>query len=404
MTISYNLLKKEVIAMEEEYQKRIDAVKRYLSGEKPSNIYKPLGKPKQWLWFWLNRYNPKDENWYKDKPKAPKLSPNKTPKEIETLVCSARDKLVKTKYAQIGALAIQWELKKLGIQQIPLIRTIDRILKRNNLVKEPEIYEKRNKLYPWIRVTLPNIVHQLDLIGPRYIGKGKANKFFSFNLIDVFSNAARIKPYKGKRDIFATDFLVSAWQILGIPKYLQLDNELSFKGSNRHPRTFGDVIKLCLYLGVEPIFVPEAEPWRQGVIERFNDVYDKTFFRRQHFDNFEHLSKESSIFDTFHNQNHRYGKLKGKTPWLVHTSVTRKVLPKSFNLHKRYIPFKNGKVSFIRLTDEKGNIRFFTETFKVDKDLPHEYVKGTIFTRPNLLKFYYDERIVKIYKYNVNKH
>ncbi len=390
--------------MEEEYQKRIDAVKRYLSGEKPSNIYKPLGKPKQWLWFWLNRYDPKDEDWYKDKPKANKVVHNKTALETEQLICNIRQRLTRTKYAQIGALAIQWEQKKLGAKQITPIRTINNIIKRNNLVKEPEIYEKRNKLYPKIEVTLPNILHQLDLVGPRYIGKGKDNRFFSFNLIDVFSNAAKIKPNKGKRDIFVTDSLVYAWQTLGIPKYLQLDNELSFKGSNKHPRTFGDVIKLCLYLSVEPIFIPEGEPWRQGVIEKFNDVYDKTFFRAQHFDSFEHLSKESYVFEDFHNQNHRYGKLKGKTPWAVHASVTRKVLPRSFDLHKRYIPFKDGTVSFIRLTDEKGNARFFTETFEVDKDLPNEYVKGTIFTKPNLLKFYYDDKIIKIYEYKVNKH
>ena len=300
-------------------------------------------------------------------------------------------------------MAIQWELKRLGATPIP-IWTINRIIKRNNLVKEPEIYEKRNKLYPKIEVNLPNILHQLDIVGSRYISKGKENRFFSFNLIDVFSNTAKIKPNKGKRDIFATDLLVSAWQKLGIPKYLQVDNELCLKGSNRHPRTFGDVIKLCLYLGVEIIFVPEAEPWRQGVVEKFNDVYDKTFFRSQIFKNFDHLSKESLVFEDFHNNNHRYGKLKGKTPWAVHTSVTRKVLPKGFDLHKRHIPFKDGRVSFIRLTDEKGNIRFFTETFKVDKELVNEYVKGTIFTKPELLKLYYDNKIIKIYKYIINKY
>lgn len=396
--------------MEQEHQKRIDAVKRYYSGQRASYTYKSLGKTKRWFYFWLKRYDTNDANWYKDKPKTPKVSPSKTPKEIETLVCNTRNKLVKTKYAQRGALAIQWELKKLEAPHV-YIWTINRILKRNNLIKQPEIYEKRNKLYPKTEIALPNILHQLDLIGPRYIGKGKNNKFFSFNLIDVFSNAVKIKPYPGKRDVFVTDFLVYAWQILGIPKYLQLDNELSFKGSNRHPRTFGDVIKLCLYLGVELIFIPEAEPWRQGVIEKFNDVYDKTFFRRQLFRDFEHLSKESYVFDSFHNNNHRYGKLKGKTPWSVHTTIARKILPKSFDLYtrlaaklERYIPFKDGKVSFIRLTDEKGDIRFFTEKFEVDKALPNEYVKGTIFTRQNLLKLYYDDKIIKIYEYKVNKH
>lgn len=388
--------------MEQEYQKRIEAVRRHNSGQKANYIYKALSKTKRWFFFWLRRYNPLEENWYKDKPKVNKIIHNKIDKELESLVCNIRNKLAKAKYSQIGALVIQWELKKLGASYIP-IWTINRILKRNNLVKEPAFYEKRNKLYPKIEVFLPNVLHQLDLIGPRYIGKGKNNKFFSFNLIDVFSNAVKIKPYLGKKDSFVTTFLVSAWQMLGIPKYLQFDNELSFKGSNRHPRTFGDVIKLCLYLGVEPIFIPEAEPWRQGVIEKFNDVYDKTFFRRQLFRDYEHLSKESYVFESFHNNNHRYGKLKGKTPWVVHTSVDRKILPKIFNLHKRYIPFKDGKISFIRLTDEKGNVRFFTETFKVAKNLPNEYVKGTIFTKFNLLKFYYDNKIIKICKYKVNK-
>jgi len=78
-------------------------------------------------------------------------------------------------------------------------------------------------------------------------------------------------------------------------------------------------------------------------------------------------------------------------------------LSKDFDLHKRYIPFKDGRVSFIRLTDEKGEVRFFTETFLVDKHLVNEYVKGTIFTKQGLLKFYYDNKVIKIYKYLVNK-
>ena len=390
--------------MEEEHKKRIEAVKRYYSGQRASYIYKSLAKTKRWFYFWLKRYNSKSETWYKDKPKANKVIHNKVEPEIENLVCNVRKRLSNTKYAQRGVLSIQWELKKLGLKEIPPVWTINRIIARNNLVKEPEIYEKRNKLYPSIKVDSPNVLHQLDLIGPRYLGKGKANKFFSFNLIDTFSNAIKIKPCLGKKDVFATELIVSAWQKLGIPKYLQVDNELSLKGSNRHPRTFGDVIKLCLCLGVEIIFVPEAEPWRQGVIEKFNDVYDKMFFRSQVFRDFSHLDKESLVFENFHNNNHRYRKLKGKTPWLVHTSVARRILPASFNLHKRHIPFKDGRVSFIRLTDENGKVRFFTETFLVEKELVNEYVKGTIFTKPGLLKFYYDNKIIKIYKYNVNKH
>lgn len=390
--------------MKEKHEIRIEAIRRFLASERPVvAIYRSLNRNRQWFYFWLKRYESESNEWYKDKPKTNKVIHNKIDSHVEQLICKVRKKLTDTKYAQRGTLSIQWQLKKLGLKIIPSAWTINRIIKRNDLVRKPQIYEKRNKVYPEIITDSPNILHQMDLVGPRYIGKGKSNKFYSFNLIDVYSNVIKIKPYPGKKDVFATELLVSAWQKLGIPKYLQVDNTLSLKGSNRHPRTFGDVIKLCLYLGVEIIFIPESEPWRQGTIEKFNDVYDKTFFRIQFFKDFTHVDKESSVFENFHNNHHRYGKLKGKTPWSVHSLANKKLLPKTFNLHRHHIPFKEGRVSFVRLTDKNGKIRFFSETFLVDKNIVNEYVKGTIFTKQGLLKFFYNERIVRIVKYKVNK-
>ena len=390
--------------MDERESIRVEAVRRYLAGERPAaEIYRSLNRNREWFYFWLNRYDPRSENWYRDRPKRNKVVHNKTDKQIEDLICNIRRRLAETKYSQIGVLAVQWELKKLGMEPVPA-PTINRIIRRNELVRKPKRYEKRNKTYPKIELTSPNQMHQLDLVGPRYAGKGKNSRFFSFNLIDAFSNAVRIRPYSGKKAVYATDFLVSAWQKLGIPKYLQVDNELSFKGSNRYPRTFGDVIRLCLYLGVEITFAPEAEPWRQGVIEKLNDVYDKVFYRAQIFDGLDHVASESLVFEGFHDRNHCYSKLEGKTPWAVHKTATKKVLPKNFVLHKRGIPFKDGKVSFIRLTDKQGNARFFKETFLVDKDLPNEYVKGTIFTKRALLKFYYEKKLIRTYRYRVNRY
>lgn len=389
--------------MDEKHEVRIEAVRRFLAGERPAaRIYRSLSRNKQWFYFWLGRYNRDDDNWYRDRPRRNRVIHNKIGKELEILVCNIRKRLAKTKYAQIGALAIQWELRKLGVEPVPT-PTINRIIKRNGLVRKPKIYEKRNKIYPGVKVTSSNQMHELDLVGPRYAGKGKSNRFYSFNLIDIFSNVCKIWPYPARRAVFATEFLVSAWQKIGIPKYLQVDNELCFRGSNKYPRTFGDVIKLCLYLGVEIIFVPESEPWRQGVIESFNNVYDKTFFRAQIFEGVDHLKRESLVFEDFHNNNHCYSKLKGKVPWAVHTPVARRTLPGTFALHNQHIPFRDGKVSFVRLTDKEGRARFFTETFLVGKDLVNEYVKGTIFTKPGLLKFYYDNKLVKSYQYRVKK-
>ena len=37
---------------------------------------------------------------------------------------------------------------------------------------------------------------------------------------------------------------------------------------------FGPVVATCLDLGVIVRFAPLREPWRNGVIEHFNDVWD----------------------------------------------------------------------------------------------------------------------------------
>ena len=98
------------------------------------------------------------------------------------------------------------------------------------------------------------------MIGPRYI---KADgRFYSFNVMDVFSHRVYIESQRTKEDRQVAGSLMRCWKTIGIPDYLQIDNELSFRGSNKYPRSFGIVIKLCLYYGIEPVFIPQGEPWR----------------------------------------------------------------------------------------------------------------------------------------------
>jgi hypothetical protein len=187
LTLSYNLLKEEVVAMDNKYQEHINAIRRYLSGERPSHIYRSLGKSKQWFWYWLNRYDPQKPEWFEDKSKSNKTIRNKIDSDLELLICSIRKRLTKTKYSQVGPLTIQWELKKLGVLYIQHTRTISWVLKRNDLVIDLKKYEKRDKLYPQLKLREPDVLHQLDLVGPRYLGEGNQNKFYSFNPIDAYS-------------------------------------------------------------------------------------------------------------------------------------------------------------------------------------------------------------------------
>jgi len=47
--------------MEEEHRVRIEAVRRFLAGERATlNIYRSLNQNRRWFYFWLDRYDPYD--------------------------------------------------------------------------------------------------------------------------------------------------------------------------------------------------------------------------------------------------------------------------------------------------------------------------------------------------------
>lgn len=189
---------------------------------------------------------------------------------------------------------------------------------------------------------------------------------------------------------------------MGLPDFLQLDNELSFPGSNRHPRSPGLVIRLCLHFGVQPVFIPIGEPWRNGVIEKFNDTYNKKFFRRQWFPNYATLKRQSKNFQRFHNKHHRYSCLKGKTSLEVlrdadHSPVTIGANTKLPKLDS--VP--DGNIILIRFIRSNRLLDVFGEKFKVSKDLVYSYVKAVIVTQINSLQIYLGDDLLDTFEYQL---
>jgi putative transposase len=346
------------------------------------------------------RYDPANPAWAQSRSRAPHHVTAKTPPDVERLVCEIRQRLVQTRYAQRGSFAIQWQLQQLCVQPLPAIWTINRILRRHGLAGK-RAYQVRGTPYPALADQRPHQVHQLDLVGPRYLAGGE--RFYGVHIIDVHSRAVALAAVPRKQAPDVVEALVARWQKLGRPRYLQLDNELSFRGSNRHPRSFGLLIRLCLYLGVEVVFIPEREPWRNGIIERFNQVYDQLFWRSQTLRDRAHLAAELPGFEVFHNTQHRYATLGQHTRWEVHSAHRRRRLSSRFSLHHQTLPWREGRISFIRLTDARGHVRFFSESFLVDTALVHEYVKGSITTRLAQLTFFHQGRRVKRYPYTATR-
>lgn len=66
------------------------------------------------------------------------------------------------------AFHIDWQLRQEGINPSS-VATINRILKRNNLIRKWEKYVPKGVEYPYLKVTRNNDSHQLDVIDSRYL-------------------------------------------------------------------------------------------------------------------------------------------------------------------------------------------------------------------------------------------
>lgn len=220
--------------------------------------------------------------------------------------------------------------------------------------------------------------------------------------MDIFSHQVYIESQRTKEDRQVASSLLRCWKAIGPPDFLLLDNELSFRGSNKYPRSPGLVIRLCLYFEVQPVFIPIREPWRIGVIEKFNDTYNKKFFRRQWFNSYSHLKRQSKNFQRFHNKHHRYSCLKGKTPLEVIRNSNFKPVTIGANTKLPQLDeVPDGNIILIRFIRSNRLLDIFGEKFKVSKNLVYSYVKAVIITQISLLQIYLGDELVETFEYQL---
>ena len=385
----------------ESKQHRTLAVQRFKSGESPEAICTSLGKSKFWLYKWVKRSNEDDDSWCEDRSRRPLVTPNRTAAESEEIVKIVRLKL----YHQnlfCGAQAIQWEMEDLGAKPLPSIRTINRILAKNELThRRTGKYEAKGTAYPVLPSALPNQTHQADLVGPCYL-KGPV-RFYSLNIIDTATVRCGLHPSISKSGQMILDGFWGAWKRMGIPERVQIDNAMSFFGSPTHPRGMGPLIRLCLLNGVEPWFIPMAEPWRNGMIENFNDRYQQMFLGKVVMTSMEDLQSSSLLFEQRHNSKYRYSKIKGHTPLkaLAASDVKLRFPTEEDPPQHRLKKPETGKYHVVRLIRSDLRLNLFGESFSVPSETMLEYVVATIDVNEQKLKLFLDKKQVGEFDYKL---
>ncbi len=387
--------------MKDEVTQRMRAVQRFLAGEKPEAICASIGRSRAWLYRWVNRYDANDDRWCNSQSTQPNNVANRTPYEIEEIVKMVRLNL----YNQdlfCGAQAILWELEDLGVNPLPALRTINRILNRNGLThRRTGKYEPKGTPYPKLPALLPNQTHQMDMVGPCYL-TGPL-RFYGLNVIDAATARCGLHSALSKAGQDVVDGVWSIWSRLGIPDNLQIDNAMSFFGSPKYPRATSQFIRICLRNGVEPWFIPMSEPWRNGMIEQFNDHYQQKFLCKVFMTSTDELRSGTLAFEQRHNSRYRYSKLGGKTPLkaLTATQVKLRFPVQEEKPQQRMQKPETGRYHLVRLIRRDLKLNIFGELFSVPPEAKLEYVVATIDVKEQKLKLFLDKTQVDEFDYKM---
>lgn len=357
--------------MEQEEILRQEAIRLHLQGVSVKLISEQVNRTRQWVYKWLNEFKGGSSDWYKTKSTAPKTVPVKTAERIEQLVIDIRKRLQNERYAQKGVTSILYEFERLGVTP-PSVSTINRILRRNKLSHQSETKRLKDTEYP----TYYYGVQQMDLVGPKYLKGGC--RFYFFNIIDTENHYASVYPVKDKSAKNIAASAIDFWRNYQMPDFLQMDNELSFRGSNRHPRGLGMVMRVALSNSITPIFIPPAEPWRNGIIEKFNDNVIKYFYNTQQFKSFEDVKERAVDFSAFHNQHHRYSSQNNRTPKQLSDDMMQKnSLTAEIDLNKKIL-VDSGRIIFIRFIRSDRKLHLLNESFIVCAELIYSYVVAEV--------------------------
>ncbi len=163
------------------------------------------------------------------------------------------------------------------------------------------------------------------------------------------------------------------------------------------------LIRLCLPQGIEPCFIPLAEPWRNGVVEKFNDFWREKFLGRVVMESAEDLMRQSLAFEQRHNHHYHYSKLGGRTP-MEALAAAKKALRFPNKERPPDLPLPKPETGYyhaIRFIRSDALLNLFGETFPMPPDVVYEYVWTTVDVAGQRLCVYLDDAVIDEREYRL---
>jgi putative transposase len=389
-----------------EYQLRRRAIRLTLHGHARQAILARIPRSPAWLCKWQRRFAQHGWQGLRSRSRRPHHRSQHYPQRIRDLVITPRQRLHKQRVGLSGPQAIQDELCHTRLlRRVPSLTTIKRILHDAGVSKHPR--PPKPGYFPQPTATATYVLHAMDWTARELTGGAK---LFVFHSVDVQTRALTQTLHTDKSGATVRSHALTNWQTLGLPDGLQLDNDAAFNGGYKVQRVFGAFVRLCLYVGIEPIFLPVGQPKRNSVVERLHGLWGQAFWYRHRFAGLREVRQAAPQFVRFYMECYRPPALHGMTPRQAQQQLTRRHLTaEEARLLPSVVPLTAGRVHFVRLVNAQGQIRLLNERWTVGKRLAGQYVWATVSTHRRRLAIYHRRtaqarvRLVKAFRYALHE-
>jgi hypothetical protein len=314
---------------------------------------------------------------WSDRPSAPQTT-RRTEGSAEDLVLSLRRELAQGDLGAVGAAAIHEGLKNKAISPIPSVRTINRILARRGALDAQRRTRRPAPPRGWY---LPDVaaataeLDSFDVVEGLVIKDGPEVEVLNGvslhgGLVASWPTAAPVTAQ------MTLGSLVSHWREVGLPGYAQFDNDMIFQGTHRYPDALGRVSRLCLSLGVVPVFVPPREMGFQAAVESYNGWWQARVWSRFRHPDLAQLQERSRRHVAALRQ-HRAAR--------VEAAPARRAFPEGWELNLRARP--RGRLVYLRRTNAAGEVTLLGQSWAVSATWPNRLVRCDVDLSADKIRF-----------------
>jgi len=369
-----------------------------------AEILKRIPHSRTWLFKWKKRFEQRRWQALDSLSKAPNRSAKRYNKRVVNLVLRLRKRLHRAEVGLSGGRAIRKELRANRLARtVPALSTINRWLKAAGLIAGGDA-KPQPPFYPAPAIGRDFAVSTCDWTA-RYLEGGE--KVFVFHTVDAHTHALSQTSSRDKTTTSVCGHLLQACACLGVPDFLQIDNDAAFTGLGRTPGVFGRFVRLALALGIELIFIPPGEPERNYLVEGVHHLWAQSFWSKTHFASVKAFQRKSPQFLAWY-EDYAPPALQGLTVKEAGKGVKRrKLTPRAIKQLPTDLPLTAGRLHFIRRVNERGGINLRKEDWKVSRRLAGAYVWATIDLRKESLEIYHRRsekakaKLVKKHRYPI---